>query len=218
MLFVYFFLERVFEYSLRKKRQRSLLLHAVVPSGLQGVNADWLYSLYSLRSFSAALLVCPFISCTLLHSYTGLWPLRSEPGRDTDDMLVLSFVGQTRWGLLPQCLSVKCLTTTNCSHLISLHLLLPLSTPLYRSLPRTHTRTHTYIHTCMHIHTCCCRVLMLSGEEVEETELPGFVDNQQTFYCGNVAHQQLIQVGTRTRTHVRTRTGTGCHILLLMCN
>lgn len=35
---------------------------------------------------------------------------------------------------------------------------------------------------------------MLSGEEVEETELPGFVDNQQTFYCGNVAHHQLIQV------------------------
>lgn len=40
---------------------------------------------------------------------------------------------------------------------------------------------------------------MLSGEEVEETELPGFVDNQQTFYCGNVAHQQLIQV---TSEHV----------------
>uniref|UniRef100_A0A674PKQ2 DNA damage-binding protein 1 n=1 Tax=Takifugu rubripes TaxID=31033 RepID=A0A674PKQ2_TAKRU len=38
------------------------------------------------------------------------------------------------------------------------------------------------------------RVLMLSGEEVEETELPGFVDNQQTFYCGNVAHNQLIQI------------------------
>ncbi|KAG7473858.1 hypothetical protein MATL_G00100300 [Megalops atlanticus] len=63
----------------------------------------------------------------------GLWPLRSEAGCETDDMLVLSFVGQTR-------------------------------------------------------------VLMLSGEEVEETELPGFVDNQQTFYCGNVAHQQLIQI------------------------
>lgn len=42
------------------------------------------------------------------------------------------------------------------------------------------------------------RVLMLSGEEVEETELPGFVDNQQTFYCGNVAHQQLIQVRAHT--------------------
>lgn len=39
---------------------------------------------------------------------------------------------------------------------------------------------------------------MLSGEEVEETELPGFVDNQQTFYCGNVAHQQLIQVCIHT--------------------
>lgn len=39
---------------------------------------------------------------------------------------------------------------------------------------------------------------MLSGEEVEETELPGFVDNQQTFYCGNVAHQQLIQVRIHT--------------------
>ncbi|XP_056268446.1 DNA damage-binding protein 1 [Pseudoliparis swirei] len=63
----------------------------------------------------------------------GLWPLRSEAGKETDDMLVLSFVGQTR-------------------------------------------------------------VLMLSGEEVEETELPGFVDNQQTFYCGNVAHKQLIQI------------------------
>ncbi|XP_007885605.1 DNA damage-binding protein 1 isoform X1 [Callorhinchus milii] len=63
----------------------------------------------------------------------GLWPLRSDSTRDTDDMLVLSFVGQTR-------------------------------------------------------------VLMLNGEEVEETEMPGFVDDQQTFYCGNVAHQQLIQI------------------------
>lgn len=35
---------------------------------------------------------------------------------------------------------------------------------------------------------------MLNGEEVEETELMGFVDDQQTFFCGNVAHQQLIQV------------------------
>ncbi|MGH0150674.1 UNVERIFIED_CONTAM: hypothetical protein FKN15_017842 [Acipenser sinensis] len=63
----------------------------------------------------------------------GLWPLRSDASRDTDDMLVLSFVGQTR-------------------------------------------------------------VLMLNGEEVEETELPGFVDNLQTFFCGNVAHRQLIQI------------------------
>ncbi len=39
------------------------------------------------------------------------------------------------------------------------------------------------------------RVLMLSGEEVEETELPGFDADQQTFYCGNVSHGQLLQVG-----------------------
>ncbi len=36
---------------------------------------------------------------------------------------------------------------------------------------------------------------MLSGEEVEETELPGFDADQQTFYCGNVSHGQLLQVG-----------------------
>ncbi|MGH0136554.1 UNVERIFIED_CONTAM: hypothetical protein FKN15_034911 [Acipenser sinensis] len=69
----------------------------------------------------------------------GLWPLRSDASRDTDDMLVLSFVGQTR-------------------------------------------------------------VLMLNGEEVEETELPGFVDNLQTFFCGNVAHRQLIQKETVSAT------------------
>ena len=35
---------------------------------------------------------------------------------------------------------------------------------------------------------------MLSGEEVEETELPGFEGDQQSFYCGNVVHKQLLQV------------------------
>ncbi|ROL51216.1 DNA damage-binding protein 1 [Anabarilius grahami] len=58
-----------------------------------------------------------------IHEHASI-DLPGIKGRDTDDMLVLSFVGQTR-------------------------------------------------------------VLMLSGEEVEETELPGFVDNQQTFFCGN---------------------------------
>ncbi|XP_014678579.1 PREDICTED: DNA damage-binding protein 1-like [Priapulus caudatus] len=38
------------------------------------------------------------------------------------------------------------------------------------------------------------RVLMLSGEEVEETELPGFESCQQTFYCGNVCDNQIIQI------------------------
>ncbi|XP_061722151.1 DNA damage-binding protein 1 [Cydia pomonella] len=38
------------------------------------------------------------------------------------------------------------------------------------------------------------RVLTLNGEEVEETEIKGFVSDRQTFYTGNVCHNQLIQV------------------------
>lgn len=38
------------------------------------------------------------------------------------------------------------------------------------------------------------RVLTLNGEEVEETEIPGFLSDQQTFYCSNVAFGQVIQV------------------------
>ncbi len=38
------------------------------------------------------------------------------------------------------------------------------------------------------------RVLTLSGEEVEETEIPGFLADQQTFFTGNVLHSQMVQV------------------------
>lgn len=38
------------------------------------------------------------------------------------------------------------------------------------------------------------RVLSLNGEEVEETEIPGFCGDQQSFFCGNVAHKQLVQI------------------------
>ncbi|XP_033123862.1 DNA damage-binding protein 1-like [Anneissia japonica] len=38
------------------------------------------------------------------------------------------------------------------------------------------------------------RVLMLNGEEVEETELAGIESEQQSFFCGNVCHDQLLQV------------------------
>uniref|UniRef100_A0A8C4R1E9 DNA damage-binding protein 1 n=1 Tax=Eptatretus burgeri TaxID=7764 RepID=A0A8C4R1E9_EPTBU len=72
----------------------------------------------------------------------GLWPLRSDPNSKQDNMLVLSFVGQTR-------------------------------------------------------------VLMLTGEEVEETELAGFASDKQTFYCGNVAHNQLIQITSASIRLVR---------------
>ena len=39
-----------------------------------------------------------------------------------------------------------------------------------------------------------CRILALTGEEVEETDIPGFDDDQQTFFCGNVTGDQIIQV------------------------
>jgi DNA damage-binding protein 1 len=44
------------------------------------------------------------------------------------------------------------------------------------------------------------RILTLTGEEVEETEISGFVNSEQTLYAGNVTEQQLLQV-----THARVR-------------
>lgn len=41
------------------------------------------------------------------------------------------------------------------------------------------------------------RILALTGEEVEETEIPGFDDNQQTYFSGNVTGDQIIQVQHR---------------------
>ena len=41
------------------------------------------------------------------------------------------------------------------------------------------------------------RVLKLSGEEVEETELNGFDDETQTFHCTNVSFNQLVQVSRK---------------------
>ena len=38
-------------------------------------------------------------------------------------------------------------------------------------------------------------VLSLKGEEVEETEVPGLVSDQQTFFCGNVTGKNAVQVG-----------------------
>ncbi|XP_067012933.1 DNA damage-binding protein 1 [Anabrus simplex] len=38
------------------------------------------------------------------------------------------------------------------------------------------------------------RILTLNGEEVEETEIPGFISDQQSFFCGNVDYDQIIQV------------------------
>ena len=37
--------------------------------------------------------------------------------------------------------------------------------------------------------------LSLTGEEVEETELPGLASDLQTFYCANGIGGAVIQVG-----------------------
>ncbi len=44
------------------------------------------------------------------------------------------------------------------------------------------------------------RVVMLRGEEVEATDLPGFDTSQQTLHCGNVRDDFILQVtGTSIR-------------------
>ena len=48
------------------------------------------------------------------------------------------------------------------------------------------------------------RVLTLSGEEVEETEIPGFLSDKQTFYTGNVSNSLIVQV---TPSSVRLVSG-----------
>nr|CAG4638924.1 EOG090X00HD [Daphnia magna] len=40
------------------------------------------------------------------------------------------------------------------------------------------------------------RVLMLNGEEMEETEIPGLIADQQTFFCGNVGKDSVLQITT----------------------
>ncbi|XP_030845179.1 DNA damage-binding protein 1 [Strongylocentrotus purpuratus] len=71
------------------------------------------------------------------------------------------------------------------------------------------------------------RVLMLNGEEVEETELQGFDGERQSFYCGNVSHNQIIQitgasvrlVSTPTKRMVSEwRPQSGKNISVASCN
>ena len=42
------------------------------------------------------------------------------------------------------------------------------------------------------------RFLYLCGEEVEETDLPGFVQESQTLWASNVCHGQMVQVTSET--------------------
>lgn len=38
------------------------------------------------------------------------------------------------------------------------------------------------------------RFLTISGEEIEQTEIDSFASAEQTFFCGNVSNDQIVQV------------------------
>lgn len=50
------------------------------------------------------------------------------------------------------------------------------------------------------------RVLSITGEEVEETEIQGFTSDQQTFFCGNVTHDQIVQVTSVSARLISTQS------------
>lgn len=52
------------------------------------------------------------------------------------------------------------------------------------------------------------RILTLTNEEVEETEISGFLSDQQTFFCGNVDYDQIIQITTLTARLVNAHSGS----------
>ena len=55
------------------------------------------------------------------------------------------------------------------------------------------------------------RVLTLTGEEVEETEIPGFVAEQQTFYTGNTDTGHIVQVTPGSVRLISPATGECLH-------
>ncbi|KAH8359699.1 hypothetical protein KR093_008397 [Drosophila rubida] len=50
------------------------------------------------------------------------------------------------------------------------------------------------------------RILTLSGEEVEETDIPGFASDLQSFLCANVDYDQLLQVTAESVRLVKSAT------------
>lgn len=52
------------------------------------------------------------------------------------------------------------------------------------------------------------RILTLTNEEVEETEVSGFLSDRQTFFCGNVDHNQIIQITSASVRLIHTQSGS----------
>lgn len=55
------------------------------------------------------------------------------------------------------------------------------------------------------------RILTLTNEEVEETEISGFLSDRQTFFCGNVDFNQIIQITSASARLIQTTTGSLVH-------
>lgn len=51
------------------------------------------------------------------------------------------------------------------------------------------------------------RILTLTNEEVEETEVSGFLSDRQTFFCGNVDHNQIIQITSSSARLIQMKNG-----------
>lgn len=52
------------------------------------------------------------------------------------------------------------------------------------------------------------RILTMMGEEVEETDIEGFMSDQQTFYCANVNYGQIIQITPSSARIIKSDTKT----------
>lgn len=52
------------------------------------------------------------------------------------------------------------------------------------------------------------RILTMTNEEVEETEVSGFLSDCQTFFCGNVDYNQIIQITSSSARLIQTQSGS----------
>ena len=106
----------------------------------------------------------------------GIWSLKPSTAAQYDKYLIVSFVGATRSShYLPSLLVAP-------PHRFSLSLALLVS---FSSSPNI---------------LLLSRVLAMTGEELEETEIFGFNLESQTLYCGNVVNDQLLQVLSSSHT------------------
>ena len=57
---------------------------------------------------------------------------------------------------------------------------------------------------------------MLNGDEMEETEIPGLIADQQTFFCGNVGKNVVLQVTTGSVRLISAETKLKIRFVVLL--